>query len=67
MASVSTLFLAATCCVYLCLAHGEESFETRSVEFPPKTQEEKDLVGTIKWVFVLLCVFRMTPNRRAPQ
>ncbi|XP_062324777.1 cocaine- and amphetamine-regulated transcript protein-like [Osmerus eperlanus] len=50
MASVSTFFLAATCCVYLCLAYGEESFETRSLEFPPKTQEEKDLIEALQEV-----------------
>lgn len=46
MVSARALLLAATCCyAYLWLARAEDSsVETRSLDFPLKTQQEKDLV-----------------------
>ncbi|KAM4624894.1 cocaine- and amphetamine-regulated transcript protein-like [Polymixia lowei] len=51
MASVRALLLAATCCAYLWVAHGDDSsFETRALDFPMKTQEEKDLIEALQEV-----------------
>ncbi|KAK6325352.1 cocaine- and amphetamine-regulated transcript protein-like [Coregonus clupeaformis] len=52
MASVLLLFLAASCCTCLCLAEGDTSleFETRALEFPHKSQEEKDLIEALQEV-----------------
>lgn len=46
MVNARTLLLAVTCsCAYLWLAHAEDSsMETRSLDFPLKTQQEKELV-----------------------
>lgn len=63
MASILLLFLAASCCACLCLADGDTSleFETRALEFPHKSQEEKDLVSLNSFMFVKLfrlCVWQ---------
>lgn len=51
MVSARTLLLAVTCsCAYLWLARAEDSsLETRSLDFPLKTQQEKELVRDV-WV-----------------
>ncbi|CAL8284336.1 unnamed protein product [Lota lota] len=52
MASACMLLLVATCCwAYLWVANGDESsFETRSLDFPMKTQEEKELIEALQEV-----------------
>uniref|UniRef100_A0A6Q2X0M2 Uncharacterized protein n=1 Tax=Esox lucius TaxID=8010 RepID=A0A6Q2X0M2_ESOLU len=52
MAGVTLLLLAASCCACFCLAHAENSleFDTRSLEFPLKSQEEKDLIEALQEV-----------------
>ncbi|XP_055785837.1 cocaine- and amphetamine-regulated transcript protein-like isoform X3 [Salvelinus fontinalis] len=52
MASILLLFLAASCCACLCLADDDTSleFETRALEFPHKSQEEKDLIEALQEV-----------------
>ncbi|KAM3871426.1 cocaine- and amphetamine-regulated transcript protein-like [Diretmus argenteus] len=52
MVSVRAVLLAATCCcAYLWVARGDESsFETRSLDFSMKTQQEKDLIEALQEV-----------------
>ncbi|CAN9502458.1 unnamed protein product [Ophioblennius macclurei] len=52
MVSAKTLLLTVTCCyVYLRLALAEDSsLETRSMDFPLKTQQEKDLIDALQEV-----------------
>ncbi|KAF1374664.1 hypothetical protein PFLUV_G00231450 [Perca fluviatilis] len=52
MVSARALLLAATCCcAYLWLARAEDSsLETRSLDFPLKTQQEKDLIDALQEV-----------------
>ncbi|XP_026195881.1 cocaine- and amphetamine-regulated transcript protein-like [Anabas testudineus] len=52
MVNARTLLLAVTCsCAYLWLAHAEDSsMETRSLDFPLKTQQEKELIDALQEV-----------------
>ncbi|XP_044023299.1 cocaine- and amphetamine-regulated transcript protein-like [Siniperca chuatsi] len=52
MVSARALLLAATyCCAYLWLARAEDSsLETRSLDFPLKTQQEKELIDALQEV-----------------
>ncbi|XP_029350486.1 cocaine- and amphetamine-regulated transcript protein [Echeneis naucrates] len=52
MVSVRALLLAATCCcAFLWLVRAEDSsLETRSLDFPLKSQQEKDLIDALQEV-----------------
>ncbi|XP_056281943.1 cocaine- and amphetamine-regulated transcript protein-like [Pseudoliparis swirei] len=52
MLGARALLLAATCCcAYLWLAHAEDSsMETRSLDFPLKSQQEKELIDALQEV-----------------
>ncbi|XP_028294343.1 cocaine- and amphetamine-regulated transcript protein-like [Gouania willdenowi] len=52
MVCARALLFAVTCfCFYLWLAQAEDgSLETRSLDFPMKTQEEKDLINALQEV-----------------
>ncbi|KAM8736473.1 cocaine- and amphetamine-regulated transcript protein-like [Acanthopagrus schlegelii] len=52
MVSARALLLSVTCCcAYLWLARAEDSsLETRSLDFPQKNQQEKDLIDALQEV-----------------